>query len=485
MIAGSAVRRRAILESGRPNGMIALAGSALAAFWAVVVATVLSPAVLGADEPPNVLFIAVDDWNDWNSVLEGHPRVHTPNLNRLAARSAVFTRAYCSSPVCNPSRTAVMFGRPASSTGVYNNEQFMRDSPVLRDADTIPQHFRRHGYRTITAGKIFHWYKNEASDPQSWDEQFEYDFWAPRTPRPKYEPFAAGPLDVPDGQMPDMKVARWIADRLAASDDQPFFMAAGIFRPHLPWRVPQKYFKLYPLNEIQLPEAKADDWEDLPPRGREIAGWHNPHNESVRLGTWKRGVQAYLASISFADACLGVMLDALEASPHADNTIVILWSDHGYHLGEKLTWHKWKLWEESIRVNLMCAVPGLTDDGFRINQVVSLLDIYPTLNELAGLPTKPELEGESFAPLMRHPDQARDRAVVIHRDYRQYAVRNARFNYIRYEDGSDELYDHRRDPMEWTNLSKDSVYESVKEDLSKYLPATNHPPIREDFDSRM
>lgn len=466
-----------------------IARSSIAVLSCFLAAAVIAQTTPDDDDEsprPNILFIVADDWNDWNSVLKGYPQAHTPNLERLAVRSVTFTRAYASSPVCNPSRTAVMFGRRASSTGVYNNEQFMRDSPVLRDADTIPQHFRNHGYHAFTAGKIFHWYRNAASDPQSWDEQLDYEFWAPRLPRTEAWPFNFGPLDIPDAEMPDRHVVDWIAGKLQHENERPFFAAAGIFRPHSPWTAPRKYFDRYPLDQIQLPVINPADLEDIPAiarmidtRARDDFARHRAH------GAWDDVVQAYLASVSFADACLGVLLDAIEASPHADNTIILFWSDHGYQFGEKLSMHKWKLWEESIRSNLMIAVPGNPHNGTTCDRPVSLLDIYPTLAELAGLPAKPELEGRSLAPLVDDPSQEWEHPVLINRDRSQHGVRSDRFNYIRYEDGSEELYDHTHDPAEWTNLANDPVYAPVLKELRDHLPTFEHPHIPEDFDSHM
>ena len=461
----------------------------LLVFLASATPRAIGAPVDGESERPNVLFIVADDWNDWNSVLDGYPKPHPPNLDRLAARSVTFSQAYCSSPVCNPSRTAVMFGRRASSTGVYNNEQFMRDAPVLAGADTIPQVFMKQGYRSLTAGKIFHWYKNSASDPQSWHEQFAYDFWSPRPENRDHEVVPAirwGPLDIPDDAMPDMQVARWSAEKL--QDDYPdgFFLAAGIFRPHGPWYVPRRYFDLYPLGDIVLPEVNPADLEDVPPVARNIALENKRRfTDILRHGAWREGVQAYLASISFADACLGRILDALDRSPHADNTLVVFWTDHGWHLGEKLTWTKWKLWEESIRSNLMISVPGNPHNGSRSERPVSLLDIYPTLIELADLPEKSALDGRSLVPLLEDPNAEWRYPVLINRDLGQHAVRSERFNYIRYENGSEELYDHQIDPMEWTNLADDPVYAEIKERLRQHLPESEHPHIKEDFDSHL
>lgn len=446
---------------------------------------VLLPASLAAQRS-NVLFIAVDDLNDWIEPMGGHPQAKTPNLVRLASRSTLFTRAYTAAPACNPSRAALMTGIAPYRSGVYNNSQAWR--PAMPDAVTLPQAFRRNGYWAGGAGKIYH---GVYPDPPSWDE-----YWPSKRVQRSNDPLPAerpangikdtgnfdwGALEVPPEDMSDAKVAEWVAAKLRQRHEKPFFLAFGIFRPHLPWYVPRKYFDRFPLDTIELPIAFAADLEDVPEAGVNMARPERDHARVVEHGEWQRAVQAYLASINFADDMLGTVLDALDESAHSQNTVIVLWGDHGWHLGEKSHWRKFALWEEATRVPLMISAPegtpGLpegTRRGAESGRPVSLLDLYPTLVELAGLPQQEGLDGRSLVPLLRNPAMNWQPAVMTHGRL-NHAVRSEAFRFIRYADGSEELYDHRVDAMEWTNLAGDSNYAAVKRDLAKWLPETNVP----------
>ncbi len=458
-------------------------------------------------EQQNVLFIAVDDLNDWANCLGGYPRVLTPNLDRLAQRGVLFTNAHCSSPACNPSRASVMTGIRPSTSGVYRNAQPWRNSPALKNAVTIPEHFRSLGYRVNGGGKIFHalswiWerYGKDRNDPNIWDEYFPSKqrqmpdaIWPNEDVRLdngeiKATPIAKGekgerppwffdwsPVNESDKKMADYKVIDWALDELQKKHDRPFFQAVGIFRPHIPWYVPQKYFDMYPLENITLPRLRPDWQEHTPPAGRAIGAerrlWHQWILEN---GQWKKAIQGYLASISFADAMLGRLLDGLDASPYVDNTIIVLWSDHGFHLGERETWEKFTLWEESTRVALMIVAPGVTKPGSVCQQPVSLLDIYPTLVELSGVKSRPELEGQCLVPLLKNPETSTGRAVVT-TWLNHHAVRSRRWRYIRYDDGSEELYDHQNDPDEFANLAAKKEFSAVREELARWLPEVKVP----------
>ena len=446
---------------------------------------VLLPASLAAQRP-NVLFIAVDDLNDWIEPMGGHPQAKTPNLVRLASRSTLFTRAYTAAPACNPSRAALMTGVAPYRSGVYNNSQAWR--PAMPDAVTLPQAFRRNGYWAGGAGKIYH---GVYPDPPSWDE-----YWPSKKVQRSNDPLPAerpvngikdtgnfdwGALEVPPEDMSDAKVAEWVAAKLRQQHDKPFFLAFGIFRPHLPWYVPRKYFDRFPLDAIELPIAFAADLEDVPEAGVKMARPERDHARVVEHGQWNRAVQAYLASINFADDMLGTVLDTLDESAHSQNTVIVLWGDHGWHLGEKRHWRKFALWEEATRVPLMISAPGGTPglpegtrSGAKSGRPVSLLDLYPTLVELAGLPEQEGLDGRSLVPLLRNLDMNWQPAVMTHGRL-NHAVRSESFRFIRYADGSEELYDHRVDTMEWTNLAGDANYAAVKRDLARWLPETNVP----------
>jgi arylsulfatase A-like enzyme len=438
----------------------------------------LAAPLLGQTAKRNVLFIAVDDLNDWISPLGGHPQTITPNFERLAKRSVNFTRAYCNAPLCNPSRASIMTGIRPSTSGVYENEQEWRKSPVLAQAVTLPQHFRENGYAVMGSGKTYH---DRFPDPRSWDEYYPaLDKQKPDDPVPPNPPlngipkaahFDWGPVANPDADMGDYKVVSWVGEQLRKQRDQPLFLACGIYRPHLPWYVPQKYFDMYPLDSIQLPKVNPDDLDDVPAMGRKYARPEGDHARVVEYGQWKKAVQGYLASITFADAQLGRLLDAFESSPYASNTNIVLWSDHGWHLGEKLHWRKFTLWEEATRNVMMMSGPGITPA--RCDRVVSLIDIYPTLIDWCGLSKREGLEGRSLMPLLRNPSAKWDHPALTTYHRNNHSLRTERWRYIRYSDGGEELYDHDADPMEWTNLAGKPGMTAVTLELARHLPKVN------------
>ncbi len=428
------------------------------------------------DRKPNVLFIAMDDLNDWVGCMGGHPQVKTPNLDRLAASGILFDNAHCAAPACNPSRTAVMTGLSPAKSGVYENRQKMRT--ILPDAELLPKYFSRHGYWSAGSGKILHYF----IDADSWDDYFpeaskENPF--PRTLYPEKRPVSLprggpwqyvetdwGPLDVTDEEFGgDWLVSKWVGEQLAKEHEKPFFLACGFYRPHEPWFVPKKYFDMFPLDEVQLPPGyKADDLADLPPAGRRRGP--NRYFAHIRKhGQWRQGVQGYLASIAFADAMLGRVLDALENGPNADNTVVVLWSDHGWHLGEKQHWQKFTLWRAGTRVPLIVRVPEGTPGlpaGTRpavCSKPVSLQSLFNTLTDLTGLPVKEGTDGPSLVPLLADPKADWDHlaATYLH-DGQSVALSGERLRYIRYENGDEELYDVTRDPYEWHNLAGDAKH---------------------------
>jgi arylsulfatase A-like enzyme len=421
----------------------------------------------------NILFIAVDDLNDWVGVAGTRPDVRTPNLDRLAARGTYFERAYCAAPSCRPSRAAVLTGLRPSTTGDYVNEQKLRK--LLPDVVTLPQYFAKHGYRTAGGGKIFH---HGDVDPQSWQDEYRQ----PKDPQPA-EPvrgpisdnFTWQPLEVDDADMGDYQVVDWAAEQLARTDPKPLFLAVGFYRPHMPLHVPRKYFDAHPLDSIELPNVPANDLTDVPPIGRWFAEGRKYHQKIVAAGQWRHAVQAYLASIEFFDAQLGRLLDALDRSPHRENTIIVLWSDHGWHLGEKNHWSKFALWERSTKVPLVIVAPGATKAGSRSAVPVSLIDLYPTLAELCGLPRPESLEGTSLLPQLRDPQAKRSEPAVITFGPNNHAVRDERWRYIRYADGGEELYDHESDPNEWTNLAGRTESADVKRRLAEHLPKVSRP----------
>ncbi len=424
----------------------------------------------------NVLFIAVDDLNDWIGPYGGYKGVSTPNIDKLAAEGVVFKKAYCAAPACNPSRTSLLTGIRPSTSGVYHNSQPWR--PVLRDAVTLPQHFTANGYKVKGAGKIFH---NSYNDPDSWPVYFP----VPKSPVPQGAPvygkahFDWSPVGEPDEHMGDYLVVDQGITFLQEEHDKPFFLAIGLTRPHLPWYVPQKYFDQYPLDKIVLPNVPDNDLEDVPRAGIDMAKPEGDHKFVVENKQWEKAVQGYLASISFADAQIGRLLDGLRQSKYAENTVIVFFGDHGWHLGEKKHWRKFALWEEAARVPFIVSAPGAAR-GKESVRTVNLLDIYPTLVELCGLSPVKALEGNSLKSLLSNPEAGWNRPSVTTHGKDNHAVRSERYRYIRYADGSEELYDHEADPGEYKNLASDRKFAAVKNELKKWLPVVNAPdaPVR-------
>jgi arylsulfatase A-like enzyme len=441
-----------------------------------------------AADNPNILFIAVDDLNDWISPLGGHPQARTPNITRLAERGVLFTNAHCAAPACNPSRTALLTGIAPSTSGVYVNQQPWRDSSRLKNAVSLPQYLREHGYRAIGSGKMYH---GKFRDPESWNDYFpSLTQQRPADPVPDGVPlngiektrhFDWGIVNAKSSDMSDTKVADWIIDQLSKEHEQPLFLACGFFRPHLPWFVPTKYFENYPLESIELPKTPNNDLEDIPKAGLKMAKPGGDHAKVLQHNQWKPAVQGYLASIAFMDEQLGRVLDALDKGPLAKDTIIVFWTDHGWHLGEKQHWRKFALWEEATRTPVIIAAPGVTTANTRCDQPISLLDLFPTIVDLAGLPEKEDNDGHSIVPLLKEPQGKWDHIALTTHGYQNHAVRDRRWRYIRYADGSEELYDHASDPNEYDNLAGKASHDAIKVKLAAHLPKTDalpSPPLK-------
>ncbi len=444
--------------------------------------------------PPNILFISVDDMNDWVGCLRGYPGVSTPNIDRLAKRGALFADAHCAAPVCNPSRTALFTGLRPSTSGIYNNDQYWR--PALPDTDTIPAYFKKHGYHVAGAGKVLH-HVAGFNPPDQWDEfqlqvfddpwyrRADWYPWNTRIPAPKNHPyngiknfvgeFEWGVLEQPEDQYGDQKAVAFARDFLQRKHTKPFFLAAGMWHPHIPMYSPQKYWDLYNGDKTRLPEVRADDLDDVPAVGKEFAAVRREELERIiHEDKLKEFVHAYLAAISFADALVGEVLDALEGSAYANNTLIVFWSDNGWHLGEKQHVHKSTLWQRSTHVPLIIAGPGVQAAGTTRTQPVSLLDLYPTMVEIAGLPKNPRLDGTSLVPLLRNPQAKRPPTVSTYLPG-NHAVVSEKWRYIVYHDGGEELYDRKADPNEFTNLAGNPKFAKVKAEMAKYAPKSSAP----------
>lgn len=446
---------------------------------------------------PNVLFIVADDLNAWIGALGRNPDVKTPNIDALAARGTLFTHAYCPAPYCNASRMSVFTGCLPTTTGIYHNEPFWG---VPRQRKTFIERLRDDDYFTFGAGKVFHgifnygeagrlgqpranWMEIE-NRPALWDSfrtnvvdplpddrplnRF-FDFANFAAIPPMYHHFDWGPL--PDDridEMPDALVLREVVDFLRAPQRQPFFCAAGLYKPHLPWHVPARFFELYELEKLSLPLVKDDDLDDVPPIGKRWALTPPDHELITSRNAWRPAVQGYLASISYCDHVVGELLQALRDSEFSDNTIVVLWGDNGFHLGEKLHWRKFALWEEATRVPLIIMNPG--SPSRRIHDPVSLIDIFPTLLDLCEVSIDTEIDGLSLHSLVLNGGPAFERPAIMTWGKGNHSLRTSEWRLTRYVDGSEELYDHQIDSREWTNLAEVQSFDDIRVALRRWLP---------------
>ncbi len=437
-----------------------------------------------AAAPPNILFIAIDDQNDWIGCLGGHPQAKTPHIDALAARGTLFTNAHCQAPLCNPSRSSLLTGLRPSTTGIHGLQPGIRDVARTKEAVTLPQTFTRLGWTTFTTGKIYH---DGSLKPK--EREAEFTTWATTAGKGKpAERFAKlpgkphpamdwGPFPERDEDAPDYKIADSAISALqSAPAGKPFFIAAGFRLPHVPCFAPQKWFDLFPDKDLIMPPVKRDDRDDTP-RFSWYLHWRLPEPRLATLeaaNEWRPLVRAYLASTAFMDAQVGRVLAALEATGRAENTIVVLWSDHGWHVGEKLITGKNTLWDRSTRVPLIFAGPGVAR-GAKCGRPAELLDIFPTLLELTGQPARADLEGHSLTPQLRDANAPREWPAITTHNQGNHGIRTEGWRYIHYADGSEELYDMQADPNEWTNLAGEPKHAAKKAELAKWLPKVDVP----------
>jgi len=453
-----------------------------------------------AAERPNVVMFVVDDMCDWIGPM-GHAQAITPNMDRLAARGVTFQNAHTAGIFCAPSRSAIFSGRHASTTGCYTTQVYYHNHPEITPLQQVLQNG---GYATYGAGKLFH-HPAGFVDLRGWNEFFVRDRgqkrrgWAletwtvddPILPKPypnsifnhdrkpanKFFLEWGRVLNENEGKMADTIRTEWACDLVRRKHGKPFFVAVGLYTPHFPNYAPKKYFDLYDPKKITLPPYKADDLDDLPPAVRRAKTARSAiHKRLEKLGAVKDAIHGYLACISYADAMLGRVLDAIASGPNADNTIVVLWSDHGYHHGEKLDWGKHTLWERTSNVPFLWSGPGIAR-GASVDETVSLIDIFRTLRELCGAPDRLSRDGVSLASVLRGPASAKDRDVLLPgMRPGEYAIINRGWRYIHYADGGEELYDIRRDPNEWENLADKAGFASVKKRLRAAAPKTFAKP---------
>ncbi|MFT5883607.1 MAG: iduronate 2-sulfatase [Arcticibacterium sp.] len=437
---------------------------------------------------PNVLFIAVDDLNNMLGVLDRYSGTKMPNIDRLASRGVAFSDAHCQAPLCGPSRASLMTGLRPSTTGIYgmiDDNKIRSENPATKEIIMLPEYFRNNGYHTMGIGKLFHRHAPDDVFDESGGrvkgfgplpaERFVWDGYG-TSDRKKYGRTSTdwGAFPVVDSLMPDHQSVDWAKNRLNRKYDKPFFMGVGFLRVHVPLYVPQKWFDMHPLDSIKTRPYRADDLDDVPPVALQINDLPMmPSTDwAIESGEWPKIIQAYLACISFVDYEIGRLLDALESSEYADNTVIVLWSDHGYRLGEKGTFAKHALWNAATKTPLLFAAPQLPQ-GVVIDKPAELLSIYPTLLELCGLTAYDRNEGKSLVPLMQNKDKEESHVAITTFGMNNHAVKSERFRYIRYEDGKEELYDHSNDPNEFTNQSENPDYEDDINTMKKYLPKTN------------
>jgi arylsulfatase A-like enzyme len=438
-------------------------------FLILLVLPPFSPGAQGADraaKPPNVLVIIIDDLNDWVGCLGGHPQVKSPAIDALAERGMLFTNAHVQATYCGPSRVSFLSGRMPQTTGCRDFSAY-ETIAALKGHPPFPMHFRECGWQSFGGGKIFHQGTGGGWSAESWDTVLD----SGRNPGPKNpihwqkRVWDWGPIPEKDADMGDYQLSMEVARVLSTDHEKPFFVVAGIRRPHVPLHVPKMWFDLYPENDISLPEVPDDDLEDVPHPEVGLAFHAAPeHKVVVERKLWRSLVQAYLASISFVDQCVAQMMRGLDGGPNKDNTIVVLTSDHGFHLGEKQHWAKRTLWEETTRVPFVVAGPGIRA-GTKSGKPVGLIDLYPTLCELGGVSAPAGLDGVSLKPLLDDPDSEWDRPAFTTFEMGDLSVRTEHWRYIRYPDGTEELYDHKVDPNEWENLAQDENYSDVRKRL--------------------
>lgn len=454
------------------------------ALFVASICLILSSAT-AEEKRPDIVFIIVDDLNDYLGCLGGHPAAISPNIDALAESGMLFPLAYCNSPQCRPSRTSLNHGVYAFHTGTYFNAKFKEETKIT--TPTMQEFFMENGYRVASGGKVFHGNPGKHGDAL---------FNRPKDPKPpkgkdNFDAYAAPndgyALDANDEDMGDYQVASWAIEQWKIDSEEPLFMSVGFYRPHRPLQVPAPWFDLFPLDSIQRPAepAKGDDWDDMPAFSRMLARSHahkkmhgglSDHEFILENEEWDNTLRAYQASIAFVDAQIGRFLEALATNPRGRDTVVMLTSDHGWHLGEKKHWCKGAIWEQTLRIPFIVRAPSV-EAGSICKEPVSLIDVYPSLVDLAGLAIPEFLDGNSILPQLKNPETPRAPAISTYGE-NNFSIRDANWRYIHYEDGSEELYHHHYDPNEWVNLASDPEHAKVKERLAMFIPEGPHPGLK-------
>jgi len=428
--------------------------------------------------PTNVWLIPIDDLNDWIGCLDGHPQAKTPNIDRLAKRGVLFTNAHCQSPVCNPSRGSMMSSLYPATTGIYFLNPSIKSSPRAKKTILMPDRFVNEGYYATGAGKIYHGGQNARYMPNYGGSFGGFG----TTPKKKLTTFPGHPLwdwgvyPPLDEQTPDFKIAAWTINELQKVHDTPLFLASGFMRPHVPQFAPQKWFDMFPIEDVQLPKIIQDDLKDESKYGHALTCLNQvspDHQWVLENNAWKPLVQSYLACVAFVDAQVGKVLDAYDNSDIKDNTFIVLYSDHGFHLGEKERWAKRSLWENGTRVPMIIVGPGIKANK-KCSKPVQLLDIYPTLLELTGLAANDKHQGNSLVPLLKNTKAPWPHFARTSFGPGNVAIRSEHYRYVHYNDGTEAFYDHNNDPHEWYNLINQKKMASQIEQHKQKLPTQYH-----------
>lgn len=435
----------------------------------------------------NVLFLIADDMNDYG-FYKTFPGLKMPYMDAFRKTALTFDKAYCASPVCVPSRAANFSGLYPHTTGAYKNGSDPWDK-TLDKIESLPECFKRNGYTTFGRGKLFHAPIKPAREQAMWDNRPIYGGGFGPFPT-KEEGWQGGEQffsfkawEKPDTDFPDVVNSQAAVEFLKQDHDKPFFLTLGIWRPHTPLTAPKRFFDMYDIEQFPQtpPGYDADDISDIPPLGLKLIEIWKKRWDKVGVGDkplWREFIRAYFACTTFADWSIGQVLEALDKSPYADNTIVIFWSDNGYHLGEKNRWEKATLWEASARCPMFVRIPDRTPAGKTCLRPISLIDMYPTLVDYCGL-EKPAhaLEGQSLRPLIENPDAEWQRPALTTYGEHYVSLRAQRWRYIRYPDGTEELYDHDKDPWEITNLASDEKLQDIKKQFEKWIPKNWAPTL--------
>jgi arylsulfatase A-like enzyme len=439
-------------------------------------------AIASENEKPNVLLIIMDDMCSWVNYMGGINEVHTPNIDKLAERAVTFSNAYAPVPLCNPSRAAMLTGIPSYVTGIYHNEHAIENHPIANNSMMMPQYFRDNGYFTICAGKVFHSRPSTPVMNDMWDDMthidggygpFVVNSTLPDNLLRRWRDFEA--WTGPDSDFPDVVNTQKMVDFLGENHDKPFFAAMGYYRPHNPYTAPKRYFDLYDIEKIKRPATIPNDLADIPEYAitNFIGGERDYHALLSSTGNlYEQMILAYLASVSFADDMIGRIISALEESPNANNTIIVLVGDNGFHHGEKERWGKSALWRKASHVPFLI-VPVKGDESVTAGDCVrpvNLIDIYPTLIDICELPEiHNQLAGNSLLPLIHDVNAEWNHPAISNYLPGNFAIHLNEWNYIRYANGSEELYNISEDEHEFHNLAIRPEYKELLDSLAGYI----------------